>query len=64
MHKPYESGERSSALSLERVSDPSPIAINILMVRNGKGQSSHVPVFCVNLGTLGNYFIYSNNFKK
>ena len=33
---------------LDRVSVPSPIAIDILMVRNGEGQSSHVPVFCVN----------------
>ena len=34
---------------LDRVSIPSPIAIDILTVRNGKGQSSHVLVFCVNL---------------
>ena len=34
--------------TLDRVSVPSPIAIDILMVRNGEGQSSHVLVFCVN----------------
>ena len=34
---------------IDRVSVPSPIAIEILMVRNDKGQSSHVLVFCVNL---------------
>ena len=34
--------------SLDRVSVPSPIAIDILMVHNGEGQSSHVLVFCVN----------------
>ena len=39
---------KSSASSIDRVSFPSPIAIDMLMVRNGKGQSSHVPVFCVN----------------
>ena len=33
---------------IDRVSVPSPIAIDMLMVRNGEGQSSHVPVFCVN----------------
>ena len=33
---------------LDRVSVPSPIAIDILMVRNGEGQRSHVLVFCVN----------------
>ena len=35
--------------TLDRVSVPSPIAIDMLMVHNGEGQSSHVPVFCVNL---------------
>ena len=34
---------------LDRVSVPSPIAVDILMVQNGERQSSHVPVFCVNL---------------
>ena len=34
--------------TLDRVSVPSPIAIDILMVRNGEGQSSHVIVFSVN----------------
>ena len=34
---------------LDRVSVPSPVAIDILMVHNGEGQSSHVHVFCVNL---------------
>ena len=33
---------------LDRVSVLSPIAIDILMVRNGEGQSSHVCVFSVN----------------
>ena len=33
---------------LDRVSVPSPITIEILMVHNGEGQSSHVLVFCVN----------------
>ena len=37
------------ACPLDRVSVPSPIAIDMLMVRYGEGQSSHVPVFCVNL---------------
>ena len=36
------------AVFLDRVSIPSPIAIDILMVRNGEGQSSHVLVFSVN----------------
>ena len=40
----------NSGPPLDRVSVPSPIAIEILMVRNGEGQSSHVPVFCVNFG--------------
>ena len=35
-------------MQLDRVSVPSPIAVDILMVRNGEGQSSHVLVFCVN----------------
>ena len=34
---------------LDRVSVPSPIAIDILMVHNGEGQSTHVLVFCVYL---------------
>ena len=33
---------------VDRVSVPSPIAIDILMVHIGEGQSSHVLVFCVN----------------
>ena len=34
---------------VDRVSVPSHILLLIfLMVRNGEGQSSHVPVFCVN----------------
>ena len=33
---------------IDRVSVPSPIAIEKLMVRNGEGQSSHVLVFSVN----------------
>ena len=33
---------------LDRVSVPSPIAVDILMVHNGEGQSSHVLVSCVN----------------
>ena len=37
---------------LDRVSVPSPIAIDILMERNGEGQSSHVLVFCVNFEML------------
>ena len=41
------------SLILDRVSVPSPIAIDILMVRNGEGQSSHVPVFCVNIELWG-----------
>ena len=36
-------------LGLDRVSVPSPITIDILMVHNGERQSSHVLVFCVNL---------------
>ena len=39
----FRSGQR-----LARVSVLSPIAIDILMVRNGEGQSSHIFVFCVN----------------
>ena len=35
-------------LFVDRVSVPSPIAIDILMVRNGEGQRSHATVFCVN----------------
>ena len=38
---------------VDRVSVPSPIAIEILMVRNGEGQSSHVLVFSVNLELWG-----------
>ena len=38
--------------TLDQVSVPSPIAIDILMVHNGEGQSSHVLVFCVNLELL------------
>ena len=34
--------------TLDRVSVPSPIAVDILMVHNGEGHNSHVPVFCVN----------------
>ena len=34
--------------AVDRVFVPSPIPIDILMVRNGEGQSSHVLVFCVN----------------
>ena len=34
---------------LDRASVPSPITIDILMVHNGEGQSSHVLVFSVNL---------------
>ena len=33
---------------IDRVSVPSPIAIEKLMVRNGEGQSSHVCLFSVN----------------
>ena len=33
---------------IDRVSVPLPIAVDILMVCSGKGQSSHVLVFCVN----------------
>ena len=33
---------------VDRVSVLSPVAIDILMVRIGEGQSSHVLVFCVN----------------
>ena len=33
--------------TIDRVSVLSPIAIEILMVRNGEGQSSHVCVFSV-----------------
>ena len=55
-----------SGRSLDRASVPSPIAIEILMVHNGEGQSSHVPVFCVNLELLeiisftlkSNYYVY------
>ena len=51
---------------LDRASVPSPIAIEILMVHNGEGQSSHVLVFCVNLELLeiilftlkSNYYVY------
>ena len=38
---------------VDRVSVPLPIAIDILMVRNGEGQSSHVLVLCVNLELSG-----------
>ena len=38
----------SAVHRLDRVSVPSPIAIDILMACNGEGQSSHVFVFCVN----------------
>ena len=41
-----------SDINIDRVSIPSPIAIDILMVRNGEGQSSHVLVFCVNFEML------------
>ena len=52
--------------TLDRASVPSPIAIEILMVHNGEGQSSHVLVFCVNLELLeiilftlkSNYYVY------
>ena len=44
--------ETRSTFSVDRVSVPSPIAIDILMVRNGEGQSSHVLVFCVNFEML------------
>ena len=37
-----------SQVWIDRVSVPSPIAIDILMVRNCEGQSSHVLVFSVN----------------
>ena len=40
-------------MAVDRVSVLSPIAIDILMVRNGEGQSSQVPVFCVNLELWG-----------
>ena len=40
--------ETRSTVNLDRVSVPSPITIDILMVHNGEGQSSHVLVFCVN----------------
>ena len=51
---------------IDRASVPSPIAIEILMVHNGEGQSSHVLVFCVNLELLeiilftlkSNYYVY------
>ena len=36
------------ASPLDRASVPSPVTIDILMVHNGEGQSSHVLVFCVN----------------
>ena len=36
-------------MKLDRVSVTSPISIDILMVHNDKGQSSHVLVFSVNL---------------
>ena len=39
-------------IGLDRVSVPSPIAMDILMVRNGEGQSSYVLVFCVNFEML------------
>ena len=44
---PVENGRETDEL-LDRVSVPSRIAVDILMVCNGEGQSSHVLVFCVN----------------
>ena len=38
-----------ACLDVDRVSVPWPIASDIPMVRSGEGQSSHVPIFCVNL---------------
>ena len=54
------------SIEVDRASVPSPIAIEILMVHNGEGQSSHVLVFCVNLELLeiilftlkSNYYVY------
>ena len=40
--------KKHSTSDLDRVSVPSPIAVDILMVHNGEGQSSLVLVFCVN----------------
>ena len=56
----------TAPLVVDRASVPSPIAIEILMVHNGEGQSSHVLVFCVNLELLeiisftlkSNYYVY------
>ena len=50
----HAGSKHSSALNykwgyrVDRVSVPSPIAIEKLMVRNGEGPSSHVCVFSVN----------------
>ena len=41
--------DRSFMDMVDRVSVPSHIAVDISDRHNGKGQSSHVPVFCVNL---------------
>ena len=42
----------ASVTVVDRVSVPSPITTDILMVNNGEGQSSHVLVFSVNLELL------------
>ena len=44
----HEFDHMTSYSKVDRVSIPSPIAIDILMVCNGEGQSSYVLVFCVN----------------
>ena len=41
------------ASDLDRVSVLSRIAVDIFDGHNGEGQSSHVPVFCVNLELWG-----------